>query len=86
MAAGIEKLHDDCLQYELEILDGAEELGELRNKFTKQGSLNDDIKFILPVLNAIISDAESYKDFIMKTMQENKEVANAGIREDIAGD
>ena len=86
MVADIAKLHDDCLQYELEILDGTEELGELRNKFTKQGSLNDDIKFILPVLNAIISDAESYKDFIMKTMQQNKEEADAGIREDITED
>lgn len=64
------KLYDECLELECEIMDGAEEIGELRNKFYRQRNLEENIKFILPVLNTIIKDAENYKDFIEKVLEE----------------
>ena len=70
MATEMAALHDDCLQYEMEVLGSVEELGKLRNRFSRQGNLQKNIRFILPVLNAIIADAEAYKEFIEEYLKE----------------
>ena len=59
------KLHDYALDYEREIELGVEELCEARLKMYSEKNAGI-LKEIPPVLNAIINDAERYRDWIQK--------------------
>ncbi|WP_455438042.1 hypothetical protein [Hungatella hathewayi] len=57
------QLHDDALDYERDIETGAEQLCEVRLKMCREKDA-DILNEITPVLNAIIHDAERYRDWI----------------------
>nr|DAM24103.1 MAG TPA: helix-turn-helix domain protein [Caudoviricetes sp.] len=57
------QLHDNALDYERNIEIGAEQLCELRLKMYREKDA-DILKEITPVLNAIIHDAERYRNWI----------------------
>lgn len=57
------QLYDDELDYERDIETGLEQLCELRLKMYREKD-TDILKEITPVLNAIIYDAERYRDWI----------------------
>ena len=57
------KIHDRCLDYEMEILSAAENFGDRRNKAYKSGR-KEKYKDIIPLLETIISNAEIYKEYL----------------------
>jgi hypothetical protein len=59
------KLHDDMLDYETDISNNAELLTVKRSLMYKYQDA-EILKEVIPVLNAIIHDAERYKDWIQK--------------------
>jgi len=59
----IARVHDCCLEYELEILSAVEALTERRITATKNKSIVD-FKNIVPLLNVIIENAEIYKAYL----------------------
>ena len=59
----ITRVHDWCLEYELEILSAVEALTERRITATKNKSIVD-FKNIVPLLNVIIENAEIYKAYL----------------------
>jgi hypothetical protein len=63
MENDIVKIHDYCLEYELEILSVVEALAERRITATKNKSI-DNFKNIVPLLNEIIESAEIYKAYL----------------------
>lgn len=59
------KLHDDMLDYETDISNNAELLTVKRSLMYKYQDA-EILKEVIQVLNAIIHDAERYKDWIQK--------------------
>lgn len=62
---GLEELHDNCLEYELNIIDSADMLSERRIQACKSGD-KESFKEIIPVLNSIIQDAKLYKQYLIE--------------------
>ena len=60
---GLERIHDDCLEYELEIASIAEELTERRLKAYQSGK-KETFKSIIPLLENIKQEAEIYKEYL----------------------
>lgn len=60
---GLETIHDDCLEYELQILSSAEELCNRRNKAYRSGNVQE-FKNIIPLLDSIKQDAELFKEYL----------------------
>lgn len=56
-------IHDRCLDFENEIWESVENLGDQRVKNYESGE-KDDLKFIITILNGIIEDCERYKEYI----------------------
>lgn len=61
--SSITHIHDQCLEYELEILSAVEALTERRINATKNKSIAD-FKNIVPLLDVIIENAEIYKKYL----------------------
>ena len=59
----IAKIHDWCLEYEIEILSAVEALAERRIFATNNKSIAD-FKNIVPLLDVIIENAEIYKGYL----------------------
>ncbi|RKJ20673.1 hypothetical protein D7X48_08000 [bacterium D16-50] len=60
---GLATIHDDCLEYELEIISIAEELTERRLKAYKSGKA-ESFKDIISLLESIKQEAETYKEYL----------------------
>ncbi len=60
---GLEGIHDDCLEYELEIISAAEELTERRLKAYQSGK-KENFKDIISLLESIKQGAEIYKEYL----------------------
>lgn len=63
------KTHDACLEKELEIMKGTEELERLRCNLLPGDDLPEQISKMLPVLNSIRDAAERYKDYIKEEIE-----------------
>lgn len=61
--SSIAQIHDQCLEYELEILSAVEALTERRINATQNKSIAD-FKNIVPLLDVIIENAEIYKAYL----------------------
>ncbi len=59
----IAKIHDWCLEYEIEILDAVEALADRRIAATNNKSIAD-FKNIVSLLDVIIENAEIYKGYL----------------------
>lgn len=59
----IAKIHDWCLEYEIEILGAVEALADRRIAATNNKSITD-FKNIVPLLDVIIENAEIYKGYL----------------------
>lgn len=59
----IAKIHDWCLEYEIEILSAVEALADRRIAATDNKSITD-FKNIVPLLDVIIENAEIYKGYL----------------------
>lgn len=57
------RIHDDCLEYELEIISAAEELTERRLKAYQSGK-KENFKNIVSLLESIKQGAEIYKEYL----------------------
>ena len=62
------KIHDEALEYELEILNSAEELTELRVKMCKHKDPKR-LMYILPVLNCLMDEVSEYKLWIKEQLE-----------------
>lgn len=60
---GLTTIHDDCLEYELEIISMSEELTERRVKAYKSGK-TESFKDIISLLESIKQEAETYKEYL----------------------
>lgn len=63
------RTHDTCLEKELEITKGTEELERLRCNLLPGDDLPEQISKMLPVLNSIREAAERYKDYIKEEIE-----------------
>lgn len=63
------KTHDACLEKELEIEKGIEELERLRCNLLPGDDLPEQLSKMLPVLNSIREAAERYKDYIKEEIE-----------------
>ena len=59
----IAKIHDWCLEYEIEIFSAVEALADRRIAATNNKSIAD-FKNIVPLLDVIIENAEIYKGYL----------------------
>lgn len=59
----IAKIHDWCLEYEIEILSAVEDLADRRIAATNNKSITD-FKNIVPLLDVIIESAKIYKGYL----------------------
>lgn len=66
---GLDKIHDECLEYEIEIEDDVAQLTEKRIEAYKSED-KEVFRQIIPVLNAIIQDAEAYKEYVREIFKE----------------
>lgn len=57
------KIHDKALNHEHDILIHTEQLSELRIKMYEKRD-KEELVYIIPVLNALISEAKKYKEWI----------------------
>lgn len=57
------KIHDQCLEFESEIWESVESLGDQRVKNYETGE-REDVNLIIPILNSIIDGCEIYKEYI----------------------
>lgn len=64
----IARIHDKALEYELDILDSAEEITTLRIH-TAEHKDPQRLMYILPVLNCIIDEAYKYKEWINEQLE-----------------
>lgn len=71
-------IHDQCLEFESEIWESVESLGDQRVKNYESGK-REDVNYIIPILNAIIEDCHRYKEYINSV---NK-IAELPEREDV---
>lgn len=62
-ANDIMKIHDWCLEYEMEILSAVEALADRRIAATNSRSIAD-FKNIVPLLDVVIENAEIYKGYL----------------------
>lgn len=74
------KIHDQCLEFESEIWESVESLGDQRVKNYESGE-KDDLKFIIPILNEIIEDCERYKEYINSETEQEANDALEGMKE-----
>lgn len=65
MVKDLAQLHDDALDYEQSIEIDVEMLSETRLKMCRENDV-EILKQIIPALNALIHDAERYKEWILK--------------------
>lgn len=63
------RIHDDCLEYESNIWDYVEQLGDQRVKNYESGRV-EDIDLIIPILNSIADEVERYKEYIQEVKNE----------------
>lgn len=56
-------IHDQCLDFESDIWQSVENLGDQRVKNYETGD-SSDIELITPILNEIIENCEEYKEYI----------------------
>ena len=56
-------IHDECLEYESNIWNYVEQLGDQRVKNYESGKI-EDIDLIIPILNSISDEVERYKEWI----------------------
>lgn len=66
--SNLSKLHDEALDYENAITIDTELLSDLRVKMYDEQD-KSVLREVVPVLNAILSDAEKYKDWIMEQLE-----------------
>ena len=64
------RIHDDCLEYESNIWDYVEQLGDQRVKNYESGRV-EDIDLIIPILNGIADEVERYREFIQEVKMNN---------------
>lgn len=57
------KIHDQCLDYESDIWESVESLGDQRVKNYESGE-RQDVNLIIPILNEIIENCDRYKEYI----------------------
>lgn len=63
------RIHDDCLEYESNLWDYVEQLGDQRVKNYESGRV-EDIDLIIPILNSIADEVERYKEYIQEVKNE----------------
>ena len=61
------KLHEDALEYEIALLEYAEMLSEHRIKICTEKD-QEELLFVIPVLNGIISEAKEYRYWIKREL------------------
>lgn len=66
------KIHDMCLEHEWNIDSDVEMLGDKRIKAYESRD-KEDFREILPVLNAIEQDVESYREYILSLFEVENE-------------
>ena len=59
------KIHDNCLEYESNIWDYVEQLGDRSVKYYESGKI-EDLDLIIPILNSILDEVERYKEYIQE--------------------
>lgn len=59
------RIHDKCLEYEINILESVEQLENQRNKNYETGKV-EDLKLITPILNDISYEVDRYKEYIQE--------------------
>lgn len=64
------KIHDECLEYEGDIWDYVEMLGDQRVKNYETGEI-EDLNLIIPILNGISDEVERYKEYIQEVKRSN---------------
>lgn len=63
------RIHDKCLEYEINILESVEQLENQRNKNYETGKI-EDLDLIIPILNSISDEVERYKEYIRDAKKE----------------
>lgn len=63
------RIHDECLQFESNIWEYVEQLGDQRNKNYETGKI-EDIDLIIPILNGISYEVERYREYIQEVKNE----------------
>lgn len=63
------KIHDECLEFESNIWEYVEQLGDQRNKNYETGKI-EDLDLIIPILNSISDEVERYKEYIRDAKKE----------------
>jgi len=67
MVNDLAKLHDDALDFEIEIAAGAELISKIRLKMSAEKD-PARLREVIPALNAIINEADRYKEWIKSTL------------------
>ena len=62
-------IHDQCLEFESNIWESVEQLGDQRVKNYETGRI-EDIDLIIPILNSISYEVERYKEYIREVRNE----------------
>ena len=65
-------IHDSCLEYENDIWESVEQLGDQRIKNYKSGKI-EDLDLIIPILNSISDEVERYREYIREIKNEHTE-------------
>lgn len=63
------RIHDECLEFENNIWESVEQLGDRRVKNYESGKI-DDLDLIIPILNDISYEVERYKEYIREAKNE----------------
>lgn len=64
------RIHDECLEFESNIWEYVEQLGDQRNKNYETGRI-ENIDLIIPILNSISYEVERYKEYIQEVKISN---------------
>lgn len=64
------RVHDGCLEYESDIWEYVEQLGDQRNKNYEIRSI-EGLDLIIPILNSISDEVERYKEYIQEVKRSN---------------
>lgn len=64
------KIHDNCLEYESNIWDYVEQLGDRRVMNYESGKI-EDLDLLIPILNSISDEVERYREFIQEVKMSN---------------
>lgn len=62
-------IYDQCLEFESNIWESVEQLGDQRVKNYETGRI-EDIDLIIPILNDISNEVERYKEYIREVRNE----------------